>query len=73
MTTQQLLDVQTLRLAYIAVKFQRMQADIGNLWRHDLMVRDDVVAAEETLRTLLETTKFEEDLESRGGPKPLSY
>lgn len=69
MTTEQLLPVRTLEIAYVAVKFQRMQADMGNMWTHELMVRDDMVAAEEALRSLLVSTKLENEVASRGGEK----
>jgi len=65
------IDLNTLVVAYSAVKAQRMRGDLNNLWDDDIdpNMRDSILAAEMVLETLLRQAKIDRENLQRGGPK----
>ena len=65
------IDLNTLVVAYSAVKAQRMRGDLNNLWDDsiDPHMRDSVFAAEMVLEALLRQAKIDREILQRGGPK----
>ena len=59
----------TLEVAYSAVKAQRMQGDMLDVWGVDPEVHARIVAAENALRDALVYSKMIDDFLGRGGPK----
>ena len=64
------LSSRTLEVAYTAVKSQRMQGDMDDLWWIDEETHKRIVEAEAALRDALIYSKMIKDFLSRGGPKP---
>lgn len=63
-------DPKVLEVAYSAVKMQRMNADIKNLWGKNPEIRENYVHIEAILRdALIEAKKLREE-RLRGGSKP---
>lgn len=64
------LSSRTLEVAYSAVKAQRMQGDMEDLWWIDEETHKRIVEAEAALRDALVYSKMINDFLGRGGPKP---
>jgi hypothetical protein len=58
-----------LETAYSAVKMQRMNADIGNLWGKDPEIRKNFIEIEQILQKALINAKQDSDAFQRGGKK----
>jgi hypothetical protein len=63
-------DPKVLEAAYSAVKMQRMNADIRDLWGGDSEGRDNFVSIEEVLKLALIDAKRRQEENRRGGVKP---
>lgn len=61
--------VSQLKIAYSAVKAERMRADAHALWNRGMVKREDHVAVEEALQKLLQEALVASEYAKRGGPK----
>jgi hypothetical protein len=58
-----------LRIAYTAVRMQRINADMRKAWLDEAM-REAYVAAEKSLESALREADVQKEIEARGGKKP---
>ena len=58
-----------LRIAYTAVRMQRVNADARKAWLDEAM-REAYVAAEKSLESALREADVQKEIEARGGKKP---
>ena len=58
-----------LRIAYTAVRMQRINADARKAWLDEAM-REAYVAAEKSLESALREADVQKEIEARGGRKP---